>query len=86
MKKFLVSIIIMCTLFSVNGCSAKNECDCAQKYLYRKTVYVTNYDWKEGTNLYEQLPEDAEIIEIINMSADSNHPKYDIIYTIHNCK
>ena len=86
MKKFVFAIILICTLFSVGGCSAKNECDCAQKYLYRKTVYATNYGWKEETNLYEQLPEGAEIIEIIDMSFDSNYPKYDVIYTIHNCK
>ena len=86
MKKFLLIIMTICIIFSVSGCSSQEDCDCAQKYLYRKTVYATNFGWEEETNLYEQLPEGAEIIEIIDMSFDSNYPKYDVIYTIHNCK
>ena len=67
--------------------SIENNCDCAKKYIYRKTIYARNSDWAaEEVNLYEKLPENAEVIEIFDTTADSNYPKYDIIYTIHNCK
>ena len=86
MKKIIVILMTLLMVLSLCACSSKTECDCERKYLYRKTIYATDYGWKEETNLYEKLPEGAEIIQIIDMSFDSNYPKYDVIYTIHKCK
>ena len=87
MKKTLFIILLICILF-ICGCSADNECKCDKKYLYRESISVgyTDDAWKEKTNIYEKLPEGAEIIQIIDMTTDSHYPKYDVIYTIHKCK
>lgn len=87
MKKILFMLMMICTLF-ICGCSADKACNCDKKYLYRESVSAgySNGGWKENTNLYENLPEGAEIVQIIDTTTDSNYPKYDIIYTIHHCK
>ena len=91
MKRILLIIASMCIMFSFSGCSSKNDnnnCNCSQNYLYRKTISISDTSssgWKQETNIYEQLPENAEIIEIFDLTTDSHYPKYDIIYTIHHC-
>ena len=90
MKRILLIIVTVCLLLTVCGCSSnndelENDCDCAKKYIYRKTISYSGWE-NEEVNLYNMLPENAEVIEIFDTTTDSYHPKYDIIYTIHNCK
>lgn len=84
MKKIIVAILTFCILLSVSGCSSHKGCDCTKENIYRQSI-SSKFEWKEEKNIYELLPENAEVIEIIDMTTDSNYPKYDIIYTIHNC-
>lgn len=84
MKKIIVSIMMVCVLLCVSACASQNDCACAKENIYRKSIR-SDSDWTEKKNIYDFLPENSEVIEIIDKTTDSYHPKYDIIYTIHNC-
>ena len=84
MKKIIVSIMMVCVLLCVSACASQNDCACAKENIYRESIRA-DLDWKEKKNIYDFLPENSEVIEIIDKSTDSHFPTYDIIYTIHNC-
>ena len=84
MKKLFIIIASILFMFNFSGCSASDNCDCASKYLYRKTFTIER--WDEEKNLYDLLPEKAEVIQVVDVEKTGYFPKYDVIYTIHNCK
>ena len=84
MKKLIMIIMSIFVLVAVSGCSSQNNCDCAQTNIYRQPI-SSNVSWIEGKNLYDILPKNAEVIQIIKTTTDSHFPQYDVIYTIHNC-
>ena len=84
MKKIILTILTFCILLSVSGCSSRKNCDCMKENIYRQPI-SSRFEWEEEKNIYDLLPENAEVIEIIDITTDSHYPKYDIIYTIHNC-
>ena len=92
MKKIIVSIMMVCVLLCVSACASQNDCACAsqndcacaKENIYRESIR-SDLDWTEKKNIYDFLPENSEVIEIIDKTTDSHFPTYDIIYTIHNC-